>query len=170
MHSNRNSTDCAVATTRAVSKSKKIALLLTRPPPTGNPSQSEARRAQRSELLSKLQRKQESVSRKHKHPTSSITSSTEGSTTVVTRARAKQHDEQRAKQSTSGSYVEMSPTAFHDYRASTGRVCLPVNEVNIDTSKSPAASTLGGLSFVGLESLLSLVQPETSSVQPAETS
>ena len=169
MHSNRN-TDCAVATTRAVSKSKKNALLPPRPPPKGNPSSSEARRAQRSELLSKLQRKRESVSRKHKHPTSSITSSTEGSATVVTRARAKQHDEQRAKQGTSGSYVEMSPTAFHDYRASTGRVRLPVNEVNIDTSKSPAASTLGGLSFVGSESLLSSVQPETTSVQPETSS
>ncbi len=44
-----------------------------------------------------------------------------------------------------------------------GLVRLPVNEVNIDTSKSLAASTLGGLSFVGSESLLSSVQ------EPAET-
>jgi hypothetical protein len=174
MQSNR---DSAAAVTRAASKSKKNTLLPPRPTKR-NPSSSDAadalarraadtdlRRAQRSELLSKLKQKRESVSRQTKRHTSSIASSTEGSkSTIVTRARAQQHDK-RAKQGTSGSYVEMSPVAFHDYRASTGRVRLPVNEVNIDTLKSPAASTLGGMS----ESLLSSVQPETSSVQPAET-
>ena len=169
MQSNRNNNSAAAAT-RPASKSKN-ALLPPRPPKKANRSSSDvhadaadARRAQRAELLSKLKKKQESMSHKHKHPTSSIASSTEGSATIVTRARAKQHDAKRAKQDTSGSYAEMSPTAFHDYRASTGRIHLPVNEVNIGTLKSPA-STLGDMSFVGSESLLSPVQPEMTSAQ-----
>ena len=173
MQSNRNNNSAAAAT-RPASKSKN-ALLPPRPPKKANRSLSDvhadaadARRAQRAELLSKLKKKQESVSRKHKHSTSSIASSTEGSATIVTRARAKQHDAKRAKQDTSGSYAEMSPTAFHDYRASIGHIRLPVNEVNIGTLKSPT-STLGGMSFVGSESLLSPVQPETTSAE-TETS
>ncbi len=118
MQSNRN-TDCAAAVTRAASKSKN-AHLPPRPPPKGNPSSSDAdaaaRRAQWSELLSKLRRKQESVSRPTKRHASSVASSTtEGSNTIVTRARAKQQERKNAKHASGGSYVEMSPAAFHDY-------------------------------------------------------